>query len=588
MSIEPEKTVFMDKNSNVLSNPQEFVDYLNTETKKVLDMFTASGGDDIFTQFSQSWTELTTRSFEDPTVWIRAITDYQTAQLNLWQSLFTGSAASSVQPSHGDRRFQAEEWSANPVFSYIKQSYLLTSKLLNEMASNANLSDSEQRKLEFYTKQYIDALSPTNFAATNPEVLQQALETKGQSLIDGLKNLLGDIDKGRISMTDETAFVLGENIALSEGAVVFENDMFQLLQYKPLTEQVTERPLLIVPPCINKFYILDLQEHNSFVRYCVEQGQTVFLVSWLNPSIEQGDISWDDYVGEGVIKAIDVVHDIGGDDKINALAWCVGGTLLASALAVMAARKDNRVASATFLTTLTDFSDPGDLCVFIDEQQVKRLEDKVNNAGVLNGRELATSFNMLRSNDLIWSYVVNNYLKGQTPPPFDILYWNSDSTNLPANMYTFYINKMYLENKLVEPNALTICGEPVDLRKIKIPCYFLSTIEDHIAPWKGTFKGAANFKGNVEFVLGASGHVAGVINPASKNRRHYWIGGEQGKSADHWFDTSTQQEGSWWTHWGEWLKRRAGKKQDAPTDFGNATFKVIEPAPGRYVSARID
>ncbi|UTW13304.1 class I poly(R)-hydroxyalkanoic acid synthase [Marinobacterium rhizophilum] len=587
MSIQPEKTVFMDKNSNVLSDPQEFIDYLNSETKKVLDMFTSSGGDDIFTQFTQSWTELTTRSFEDPTVWIRAITDYQTAQLNLWQSLFTGSTA-NVEPSRGDRRFQAEEWSANPVFSYIKQSYLLTSKLLNEMASNANLSDSEQRKLEFYTQQYIDALSPTNFAATNPEVLQQALETKGQSLIDGLKNLLGDIDKGRISMTDETAFVLGENLALSEGAVVFENDMFQLLQYKPLTEQVTERPLLIVPPCINKFYILDLQEHNSFVRYCVEQGQTVFLVSWLNPSIEQGDISWDDYVGEGVIKAIDVAHDIGTADKINALAWCVGGTLLASALAVMAARKDNRVASATFLTTLTDFSDPGDLCVFIDEQQVKRLEDKVNNAGVLNGRELATSFNMLRSNDLIWSYVVNNYLKGQTPPPFDILYWNSDSTNLPANMYTYYINKMYLENKLVEPNALTICGEPIDLRKIKIPCYFLSTIEDHIAPWKGTFKGAANFKGNVEFVLGASGHVAGVINPASKNRRHFWTGGEQGKSADHWFDTATQQEGSWWTHWNEWLKRRAGKKAEAPADFGNATYKAIEPAPGRYVSARID
>ena len=586
--MQPEKAVFMDKNSNVLSNPQEFIDYLNTETQKVLEMFTASGGDDIFTQFTQSWTELTTRSFEDPTVWIRAITDYQTAQLNLWQNLFTGAAAAGVEPPRGDRRFQAEEWSANPVFSYIKQSYLLTSKLLNEMASNANLSDSEQRKLEFYTQQYIDALSPTNFAATNPEVLQQALETKGQSLIDGLKNLLGDIDKGRISMTDETAFVLGENIALSEGAVVFENDMFQLLQYKPSTEQVTDRPLLIIPPSINKFYILDLQEHNSFVRYCVEQGQTVFLISWLNPSTEQGDISWDDYVGNGVIKAIDVAQEIVGSDKINALAWCVGGTLLATTLAVMAARKDNRVASATFLTTLTDFSDPGDLCVFIDQEQVKRLENKVNSTGVLNGRELATSFNMLRSNDLIWSYVVNNYLKGKTPPPFDILYWNSDSTNLPAKMYTFYINKMYLENKLVEPNALTICGEPVDLRKIKIPCYFLSTIEDHIAPWKVTFKGAGNFKGNVEFVLGASGHVAGVINPASKNRRHYWTGGELGKDADHWFDTATQQEGSWWTHWGEWLKRRAGKKQDAPTEYGNTSYKMIEPAPGRYVSARID
>ncbi|MFC6673573.1 PHA/PHB synthase family protein [Marinobacterium aestuariivivens] len=579
----------MDKNSNVLSNPQEFIDYLNQETQKVLEMFSATGGDDIFTQFTQSWTELATRSFEDPTVWIRAITDYQQAQFDLWRNLFTGQHESSVvEAPRGDRRFQAEEWSKNPVFSYIKQSYLLTSKLLNEMASNAKLSDGEQQKLEFYTQQYIDAMSPTNFAVTNPEVLQQALETKGQSLIDGLKNLLGDIDKGHISMTDETAFVLGENLAATEGAVVFENPMFQLIQYKPTTEQVAERPLLIVPPSINKFYILDLQEHNSFVRYCVDQGQTVFLVSWVNPTPEQSHLTWDDYVGDGVIKAIETVCEISGQPKLNLLSWCVGGTLAASALAVLAARKDTSVASATFLTTLTDFSDPGDLRVFIDKEQINRLANKVSTEGILHGRELATSFNMLRSNDLIWSYVVNNYLKGQTPPPFDILYWNSDSTNLPAEMYTYYLNRMYLENKLVEPNALSICGEPIDLRKIKIPVYFLSTVEDHIAPWKATFKGSENFRGNIEFVLGASGHVAGVINPASKNRRHYWIDGEQGKGAEHWLDTASQQEGSWWNHWSEWLKRRQGKKVDAPTLLGNDAHKAIEPAPGSYVRNRID
>lgn len=575
--------------SNLLSNPQEFIDYLNTETQKVFDMFSASGGEDIFAKFTQSWTELANRSWEDPTVWVRAITDYQQSQMNLWTNLLTGKAATAVaEPAKGDRRFQAEEWSQNPIFGYIKQSYLLSSKLMQEMAANANLSEKEQKKLEFYTQQYIDALSPTNFAMTNPEVLQQALETKGQSLVDGMKNLLGDVDKGRISMTDESAFVLGENIATSEGSVVFENEMFQLIQYNPTTEETFTRPTLIVPPCINKFYILDLQESNSYVKYCVDQGQTTFLISWLNPTIEQGDISWDDYVEKGIIKASQVVKEITEADKVNGVAWCVGGTLLTTALAVLAARKDTTFASATFFTTLLDFTDPGDLCVFIDEQQVKKLEDKVTNQGYLSGRELATSFNMLRSNDLIWSYVVNNYLKGKTPPPFDILYWNSDSTNLPANMYTFYVNNMYLENNLTKKDALTICGEKIDLGKIKIPCYFLSTIEDHIAPWGGTFKGTELLKGKNEFVLGASGHVAGVINPASKNRRNYWINGEQGKSEDHWLETAERQEGSWWPHWADWLKARAGKKVAAPAATGNDTYKEIEPAPGRYVSVRID
>lgn len=578
----------MENNSNnLMGNPQEFINYVNRETQKVLENFSATGADDIFRQFSQSWTELATRSMDDPTVWIKAIADYQQAQINLWKNLLTGNTQeSAIAPAPGDRRFNAEEWSSNPVFSYIKQSYLLGSKLLQNMAANAKLSDNEQKKLEFYTQQYIDAMSPTNFAFTNPEVLQQALETKGQSLVDGLQNLLGDIEKGRISMTDETAFVLGKNIATTEGAVVFENPMFQLIQYKPTTEQVFEKPTLIVPPCINKYYILDLQEHNSYVKYCVDQGQTVFLVSWVNPSADQSDISWDDYVGDGVLKAIEVVKEISGSPKLNTVAWCIGGTLMASALAVMAYNKDTSVTSATFLTTLTDFQDPGDLCVFIDQQQVKQLESKVNNQGYLSGKELATSFNMLRANDLIWSYVVNNYLKGQTPPPFDILYWNSDSTNLPANMYTFYINKMYLENQLVQKDALTICGAPIDLNRIKTPCYFLSTIEDHIAPWKGTFKATEVFGSKIEFVLGASGHVAGVINPASKNRRNYWMNGEQGQGAEHWLETAERMEGSWWPHWAEWHKRRGGKKVAAPTELGNAAYKAIEPAPGRYVSAR--
>lgn len=580
----------MENNSNILSNPQEFINYLNQESQKVLEMYSTAGSEDMFKQFTQSWTELASRSFEDPSVWVRAITDYQQAQMNLWQNILTGKSAETpvAQPQKGDRRFAAEEWSQNPVFSYIKQSYLLSSNLLNEMASNANLSDNEQKKLEFYTQQYIDAMSPTNFAITNPEVLQQALETKGQSLIDGLQNLLGDVDKGRITMSDDTAFTLGENIATTAGSVIFENEMLQLIQYKPTTEQVFSRPTLIVPPCINKFYILDLQEHNSYVKYCVDQGQTVFLVSWVNPTIDQRELSWDDYVENGTLKAIDAVKKITTSEKINTVSWCIGGTIMASTLAVMAKRKDESVASSTFLTTLTDFTDPGDLSVFIDEQQVKELTQKVDDEGLLNGRNLATAFNMLRSNDLVWSFVVNNYLKGKSPAPFDILYWNGDSTNLPAKMYNFYINEMYINNKLAQPGGLTICGESIDLRDIKIPVYFLSTIDDHIAPWKGTFCSTETMQGKIEFVLGASGHVAGVINPASKNRRNYWTGGELGQGADHWLETAERQEGSWWPNWAKWLKPKAGKKIDAPKDFGNAEFKVVEPAPGRYVSARVD
>jgi polyhydroxyalkanoate synthase len=351
---------------------------------------------------------------------------------------------------------------------------------------------------------------------------------------------------------------------------------------------VSERPLLIVPPCINKYYILDLQPSNSFVKYAVEQGNTVFVISWLNPENEQSEFAWDDYINLGVIKAIEVAKAISNSQQVNTCSWCVGGTILATALAVLAQNEDNSVASATYFTTMLDFSEPGELGVFIDEAQIARRESQLKFVGILSGKDLAVTFSMLRANDLIWSYVVNNYLKGQTPSPFDILYWNSDPTNLPAKMYSYYIRNMYLENKLIQPNALTMCGVPLNLGKIKVPSYFLSTIDDHIAPWMTTFASTELFGGPVEFVLGASGHIAGVINPANKNKRNYWINGEIGKGASHWLETAQSQPGSWWTNWSEWLRKQGSTQVAAPTVLGNVQYSAIEPAPGRYVKKRLD
>jgi polyhydroxyalkanoate synthase len=573
------------ENKDTSKTTQNFFSAMNTEAHKVMEIFGGKVGEEYLDNLNNAWSQLLDRP-HDPQGWIEAITEYQKTQMQLWSGFLTGSTGLSSKPAPGDRRFSADEWSESPVFNYIKESYLIASNMLNKLASSANLDEKSQKKLEFYTQQYIDAMSPSNFAATNPEVLQQAVESKGQSLIDGLQNLVGDLDKGRISMTDEEAFTLGENIATTEGSVVFQNDIMQVIQYNPSTEKVAERPLLIVPPCINKFYILDLQPHNSFVKYAVDQGNTVFLVSWLNASPEQSHLSWDDYVEQGVFEALNVAKEVTGSDRVNAVAWCVGGTILASAMAVMAARKDNSISSATFLTTMLDFEDPGDLGIFIDEEQVGKLIGQVQSEGVLSGKSLSTTFNMLRSNDLIWSYVVNNYLKGQAPAPFDILYWNSDPTNLPADMYCYYISNMYVENNLKEPGKLTICGESVDLSKIKTPCYFLSCIEDHIAPWESTFA-ATDLMPNVEFVLGASGHIAGVINPASKNRRNYWINGDAGNGTQNWLETSEKVEGSWWNHWSPWLKKRAGKQVDAPAKVGSKKNSAIEAAPGSFVKERI-
>ncbi|MFT6915971.1 MAG: polyhydroxyalkanoate synthase [Motiliproteus sp.] len=570
-------------NSNS-STTENYFTAMNAETHKLVEMFGGKVGEEYLNNLNGAWSQLLSQP-TDAKGWTDAIGEYQKTSLQFWSTILSGNSALKAEATPADRRFKADEWSESPVFNYIKESYLIASQLLNKTVSQANLDDKSQKKLEFYTQQYIDAMSPSNFAVTNPEVIQQAIETKGQSLIDGLQNLLGDIDKGSISMTDESAFVLGENIATTPGEVVFENEVFQLIQYKPANDKIAERPTLIIPPTINKFYIMDLQPENSFVKHVVDQGLNTFMISWVNATPEQSHLGWDDYVESGVIKALEVVKEISGSPKVNAVAWCIGGTILSSSLAVLTARKDSTVSSATFLTALTDFEEPGDIGVFVDEKQVNKLIDKVQKEGVLNGKNLSTAFNMLRSNDLIWSYVVNNYLKGQSPVPFDLLYWNSDPTNLPADFYSFYMKNMYLENNLSKPGALTICGEPIDLSTIKTPSYFLSCVDDHIAPWKSTFKGTQLLK-NCEFVLGASGHIAGVINPASKNRRHFWTNGELGNTPEQWHETAERQEGSWWTHWSAWLDKRSGKQIEAPATLGSDTYQPIEAAPGRYVCKR--
>ncbi|WP_299875522.1 alpha/beta hydrolase [uncultured Cocleimonas sp.] len=573
-------------NNNLDKVTQNFLTAMTTETQKLMEMFggKVSSGDDDWGKLNETWAQMF-KLPQTPDEVMKTISDYQKNQLEFWSGLMGISTEEDTKPARGDRRFQSEEWSKNPVFNYIKESYLMTSQMIQKTAQNANLDPQKQKKLEFYTQQYIDALSPSNFFATNPEAIQNAIDTKGQSLMDGMQNLKKDMDKGRISMTDETAFTLGENIATTEGSVIFQNELMQLIQYSPATDTVAERPILIIPPCINKFYILDLQPHNSFVKYAVDQGNTVFLISWVNATPEQRHLSWDNYVESGVLKALEVVKAVSSSKRVNCVSWCVGGTITASALAVLAARKDNTVSSATFLTTLTDFEDPGEIEVFLDDPDT--VLGDVEAAGVLDGKNLATVFNMLRSNDLIWSNVVNSYLKGKSPAPFDILYWNSDPTSLPADMYTYYLTNMYQQNNLIKPDCLTICGEKINLGKITAPCYFLSTIDDHIAPWKSTFA-ATEIIPNVEFVLGGSGHVAGVINPASKNRRNHWIKGETGKGTDHWLETAKNVQGTWWNHWAPWVKKRAGKQVAAPKAVGNKDYPILEPAPGSFVKTRIN
>jgi len=517
---------------------------------------------------------------------------YLDKQLKLWNALAAGKAPEpGVRAEAGDRRFAAKEWRDNPYYNYLKQSYLLAGEFLAQLVESAELEGQAKERLRFTVKQWVDAMSPANFAATNPEVLRQLLETRGDSLARGLANLLADARKGRISQSDESAFEVGRNLATTPGTVVLENDLVQLIQYAPATAEVAKRPLVMLPPCINKYYILDLQPENSFVRYAVEQGHTVFMVSWRNVGPEQGGYGWDDYLEMGVLAALRAARDITGADRVNALGFCVGGTLLGAALAVLAAKGEDLVESVTFLATMLDFSEAGQIGLFVDEASVCQREATLGRGGILPGAELATVFSSLRANDLIWPYVVNNYLMGRSPAAFDLLYWNADSTNLPGPMYCTYLRNMYLENKLRVPGALTNLGVPVDLGKVHRPSFIVATREDHIVPWRSAYRSLGLLGGEKTFVLGASGHVAGVINAASKNRRSYWAAGhheEHPQDPEAWLQSAAERPGSWWPQWAGWLGQFGGGKRKAPKKQGNARFKAIEPAPGRYVKHRVN
>ena len=517
--------------------------------------------------------------------------EWQQKHAALWQSMLQRDANTPAEPmvqaEPGDKRFSHPTWAESPIYDYLRQAYLLNAQYLTRMAEAAPTPDGlSKNRLQFATRQIVDALAPSNFAATNPEFIQKAIETNGESIKLGLQNLLRDLEKGRISMTDDSAFEVGRNLAITPGAVVFENELFQLVQYAPLTDTVARRPFLIVPPCINKYYILDLQPDNSFVRYAVAQGHSVFLMSWRNAGIAQGHLTWDDYLENGPLTALRVVKDICGTEQVNALGFCVGGTILTSALAVAAARGEKPVASLTLLTTLLDFSDTGEIGCFVDENAVVAREQTIGKGGLLTGRELSSTFSALRANDLIWQYVVGNYLKGNKPAAFDLLYWNSDSTNLPGPFAAWYLRNLYLENSLRIPGKLSMCGVKADLGKVDMPSFILATREDHIVPWQSSYLGRKLLGGPSTFVLGASGHIAGVINPAAKNKRSHWINDNTTANADEWLAGATEAKGSWWQRWAEWLKTYADGEMPARGRLGSKKFPAGEPAPGRYVKEK--
>ncbi len=511
--------------------------------------------------------------------------EFSKRHLALWHSALSRDAKAGDDGR--DRRFASPEWRTNPWFDYLRRSYEINAGFLRDCVEAIEAEPLAKDRLRFAARQMIDALSPANFVATNPEAIKLALETRGESLTRGVLNLIEDAHKGRISTTDEKVFEVGRNLAVTEGAVVYENDLMQLIQYAPATPTVHERPLIMVPPCINKFYILDLKPENSFVRHAVGAGHTVYMVSWRNVEAEQGRYGWDDYLGLGVLRAIDVAREISGQEAVNALGFCVGGTMLGAALAVLAARGEHKVESATYLASMLDFSETGDIGLFIDEASVGLREAAIGKGGIMPGRELAFVFSVLRANDLVWSYVVNNYLKGRAPEAFDLLYWNADSTNLPGPMYCEYVRRTYLENALREPGRVTMLGSPVDFGKVKVPAYLLAAREDHIVPWRTAYRSTALLGGELRFVLGASGHVAGVINPAATNRRSYWTGAKLPPDPDTWLENAVEQRGSWWSDWSTWLSTHGGRRVKARKTLGSARHKPIEPAPGRYVKHRV-
>jgi len=515
---------------------------------------------------------------------------YWSPIFDFWRGFFNVKSAtntdSRVQAPRGDRRFKDEVWSQSPYYDLLKQSYLLNSKQLTEFVDEALIDDKSKLQLRFYARQFIDAMSPSNFPATNPEVIRTAIRTRSASLAAGMQNLIEDLQKGRITRVDEAAFEIGRNLAVTPGTVVFENELIQLIQYTPQTAEVEKTPLLIVPPCINKYYLLDLGAGNSFVEYAVAQGHQVFLISWRSAVAETQYLTWDDYLNLGPLKAIDVVRDIADADQIHALGFCVGGTILSCAAGVLAARGEDKLTTMTLLTTMVDFADTGEIGLLIDHAGVALREATIGSGGILPGKELAFTFGTLRANDLIWRYVVDSYMKGAPADAFDLLYWDSDSVSLPGPMYCWYTRNTYLENRIKEPGATTQCGERVDLSKAKIPLYLLASREDHIVPWQSAYRSKGLIGKDPRFVLAASGHVAGVINPPARNKRSYWTHDDLNGDAADWLEKAEEKPGSWWPDWDAWMKRHSSGTVRAPSRPGNARYQVIEPAPGRYVKQK--
>jgi polyhydroxyalkanoate synthase subunit PhaC len=537
--------------------------------------------------------EMTARMMSDPSRLVQAQLSLWNDYMTLWQRtaqrFLGGSTEPMIEPSAGDRRFRDKAWTDNTLFDFIKQSYLLTARWLQRSVKDVEgIDERTARKIDFYTRQFVDAIAPSNFVLTNPEVLRATIESRGENLLNGLKNLLADLERGKgrlaIKMTDMQAFRIGENIAVSPGKVVYQNDLLQLVQYEPTTATVKRRPLLIIPPWINKFYILDLRPANSFIRWAVEAGHTVFVISWVNPDERLAAKTFADYMREGPLASLDAVEQATGEREANVIGYCLGGTLLASTLAYMAVKRDLRVKSATYFVTMVDFAEAGELSVFIDEEQLAALEERMNAKGYLEGRDMATTFNMLRANDLIWSFVVNNYLLGKSPFPFDLLYWNADSTRMPAAMHSFYLRNMYQENLLVKPGGITLDGVPIDLRKIKTPSFLLSTREDHIAPWRSTYAATRLYKGPVKFVLSASGHIAGVVNPPGSKYGH-WENDKNPPTPEEWLATATAVPDSWWPVWERWVAQYAGGEVPARHP-GDGKLKPLDDAPGSYVKVR--
>jgi polyhydroxyalkanoate synthase len=543
----------------------------------------------------QAFLEMTAKMMTDPSKLVQAQINLWQDYMSLWQSTAQRAMGQETEPAatptKDDRRFTDPAWDENQLFDFIKQSYLLSARWMQSTVKSVDgLDQKTAKKVDFYTRQFVDAMAPSNFVLTNPEVLRATMESGGENLIKGLQNVLDDLDRGNgtlaIKMTDSEAFEVGRNLAITPGKVVYENDLMQLIQYDPTTEKVYRKPLLIMPPWINKYYILDLREKNSFVKWAVAQGFTVFVISWVNPDESLAEKTFSDYLLEGPLAACDAITKATGESQINAIGYCLGGSLLAATLAFMKAKGDRRIASVTLLTTMIDFTESGELGVFIDEEQLAALEARMNERGYLEGSEMATTFNMLRANDLIWSFVVNNYLLGKDPFPFDLLYWNSDSTRMPAAMHSFYLRTMYQENKLAEPGGITLDGVPIDLSTVKVPAFFLSTREDHIAPWESTYGGAQLFSGPVRFVLAASGHIAGVINPPAGHKYSYWTNDKLPKSPQTWFREAQEHQGSWWPEWLEWVRAKSGAKIPARQP-GDGELPVIEAAPGAYVKVRV-